>query len=158
MDDMERFRRNAEKLGLCDTFAQRWSNCKSKKQLYDLACDINSLSYMAEMIAKGYGLSSDYLVKEFGQFLNGKCTYKSREDGYTSQMYCQYDGSEIEVKTTALLLIDVHNVRIVADRICEIYMVNSEVEIVGRSHAIVYSYNSAVTNPDSSPAVVRYNE
>lgn len=155
MDEMEHFRRNADRLGLCDTFAQKWSNCKSKKQLYDLACDINSLPYMADMIAKGYGLSSDYLVREFGQFLNGKCIYRSNKDGYTSQMYCQYDGDEIEVKTTALLLIDVHNVRVVADRICEIYMVNSEVEIVGRGHAIVYPYNSEVTKNDSSPAVIK---
>lgn len=146
----------AKRLGLCAEYTDKVDSAGSKKALLSICLDANGLPWICHSIARGWGLTPDYISKEFAPFNNGK--YTRKKDGYTSQMYCQYDGAEIEVKTTALLLIDVHNVRIVADRICEIYMVNSKVEIVGRSHAIVYSYNSAVTNPDSSPAVVRYNE
>lgn len=136
------FRRNAERLGLCDEFSQRWSNCKSKKQLYDLACNVNSLAYLAEMIAKGYGLSSEYLQREFGQFLNGKCVHVDTE-GYTSVIYCGLDGG-MDISTTCALIVDCRGVVSVGRAISEIYIVNSEVRIEAEDgcEANVYLYNS----------------
>lgn len=147
------FLAKAKRLGLCAEYTDKVDAAGSKKALIDICLDANGLPWLCHSIERGWGLTPDYISKEFAPFNNG--IYTRRKDGYTSQMYCQYDGDEIEVKTTALLLIDVHNVRVVADRICEIYMVNSEVEIVGRGHAIVYPYNSEVTKNDSSPAVIK---
>lgn len=136
------FRRNAERLGLCDEFAQKWSDCKSKRQLYGLACNVNSLAYLAEMIAKGYGLSSEYLQKEFGMFLNGKCIHNDAE-GYSSCIYCKSDG-EIDISTTCALIVDCRAVIRVDRAMCELYIVNSEVRIDAEDgcNANVYLYNS----------------
>lgn len=143
---MEQFRRNADRLGLCDTFAQKWSACRSKKQLYDLACDVNSLAYLADMIARGYGLSPEYLLKEFGQFLNGKCIYN--KDGYSSCIYCLPEECEIRPDTTACLII-CHDGEIVVDRpICELYLVYCDCIIRGNGIAKVHLYNSSIVNPD----------
>ena len=144
---MARFRHNADRLGLCDTFAQKWSNCKSKKQLYDLACNVNSLSYLAEMIAKGYGLTPDYLSREFGQFLNGKCIYNG--DGYSSCIYCRPPEDEIDITTTAALIIGFEGNIIVDRLISELYFVNSNVTINNGGIVKVFLYNSNVIKPDA---------
>lgn len=153
-DEMAIFRHNAERLGLCDVFAQRWSACKSKKQLYDLACNVNSLAYLAEMIAKGYGLSAEYLTTEFGQFLNGKCIYGA--DGYTSCLYCNPEDSEIAVDTTAALIIGFKGtINIPKNHICELYLCQSDVVIVGDGRGVVYLYDSVIANSDTAPVVVK---
>lgn len=143
MTEMEQFRRNAERLGLCDTFAQKWSACRSKKQLYDLACDVNSLEYIADMIARGYGLSPEYLLKEFGQFMNGKCVYEG--EGYTSCIYCLPEDVEIRLHTTSCLII-CHDGEIVVDRpIAELYIVNSDVIIKSKGIVKAHLYNSVAS-------------
>lgn len=154
MDGMEQFRRNAKKLGLCETFSQKWAACGSKLQLYKLACDINSLSYMAEMTAKGYGLSAEYLTQEFGQFLNGKCIYDA--DGYTSCIYCLPEDLELTIETTAALIIG-HDgiVTIPKNRICELYLCQSDVQIQGEGKGVAYLYDSAISNPDTAPVVIK---
>lgn len=144
-DEMIKFRHNADRLGLCEEFSQRWSDCKSKKQLYDLACNVNSLSYLAEMIAKGYGLTPEYLVSEFGQFFNGKCVYNG--NGYSSCIYCRPPEDKIEIATTAALIIDFDGV-VKVDRPCELYIVNSKVMIVGTGIPQIYAYNSEVEHPN----------
>lgn len=156
MDEMQVFRRNAERLGLCTTFSQKWSDCKSKKQLFDLACNVNSLAYMADMTSRGYGLTPEYLIREFGQFLNGRCIVEA--DGYSSCIYCSYD-KDIEIHTTALLIIDYKGtVYIPENHICEIYLCGSECQISGNGVALVYLYKSSVTNQATAPIIVKRDD
>lgn len=143
MNEMEQFRHNAERLGLCDTFAQKWSACRSKKQLYDLACDVNSLEYLADMIARGHGLPPEYLTKEFGQFLNGK--YIHKDNGYTSCIYCQPPEDAIKIGTTATLIIGFKGA-VVVERPCRLYLCKSDVTIIGTTQPEAYLYNSSVVS------------
>lgn len=156
MTEMDTFRRNATRLGLCDTYAQRWDSCNSKRQLFNLATDINSLSYLAETIAKGIGLTPKFISDEFGQFVNGK--FVNSSDGYTSCLYCQYDGVEITVNTTAMLIIDYKGViNIPQNRPCELYLCNCDVEIIGEGNGIAYLYNSQIKNASLAPVVIKEN-
>lgn len=149
-DEMSNFRRNAERLGLCDKFSRRWSECGSKLQLYKLACDINALAYMADMTSKGYGLSAGYLTKEFGQFLNGKCVNVA--DGYTSCIYCQ-PTEDIHIATTAALIIDCDKDIIIDKAVCELYIVNSKTRVTGKGRARAFLYNSEITNNATASAI-----
>lgn len=153
MNEMETFRRNAAMLGLCDTFAQKWDNCRSKRQFFDLACDINSLSYLAETIAKGIGLTPDFITREFGQFINGRYIMS---DGYSSCIYCRYKGDEITVGTSAILVIDYNGlIRIPSNRPCELHLCNCKVDVEGDGNGIVYLYNSEILNPSLAPVIIK---
>lgn len=155
-DEMATFRRNADRLGLCDIFSQRWSACGSKLQLYQLACNVDSLSYMADMMCRGFGLSEEYLTREFGQFLNGRCVY---DNGYTSCIYCRPPEEEITIKTTAILIIGFKGrIVIPQNHICEIYLCRSEAGIYGQGKGVVYAFNSSIINPDSAPVVIKENK
>lgn len=154
---MIKFRRNAKRLGLCKSFSERWDNCRSKLQLYKLACDVNSLAYIAETVANGYGLSQDYIIKEFGQFINGKCI--SDADGYTSCIYCEPDELNLSINTTAALVIGYNGtIYIPKYRICEIYLCNSHVHILGDGKGVVYLYNSIIDKSDTSPIIIKENK
>lgn len=156
MTEMETFRNNARRLGLCDTYAKKWDDCHSKRQLFDLSCDINSLPYMAESICKGTGLTSDYIADEFGRFLNGRYIKK---DGYTSCMYCKYTGEKITVETSAILVIDYNGViEIPANRPCEIYFCNCNVNITGKGNGIAYLFNSNIANSEIAPVIIKENK
>lgn len=156
MTEMETFRRNASMLGLCDTYAQKWDSCNSKKQLFSLATDVNSLAYLGETIAKGIGLTPKFISEEFHQFINGR--FINSADGYTSALYCQYKGDEITVNTTVMLIIDYKGViNIPKNRPCELYLCNCEVEIIGEGNGIVYLFNSELSNASLSPVIIKEN-
>lgn len=154
MDEMKQFRRNANMLGLCGPYAQKWDSCGSKKQMIDLALDINSLAFIAESTAKRIGLTASFIKREFSQFINGK--YINSNDGYTSSIYCQYENDEITVNTAAILVIDYKGlITIPANRPCELYLCCCDVEIVGDGNGIVYLYNSNVINSRLAPVVIK---
>lgn len=155
MEQMDNFYRNAKRLGLCDAFSERWSNCKSKKQLYDLACDINSLQYLCESICKGWGLSADYIATEFAPFVNGKCVFKG--DGYTSCIWCQPDTNIIKIDTTATLAIG-FNGTVVPPIIGELYLCNSNIRLIGDGAVVAYLYNSNIVSSDKCEVRIKENK
>lgn len=83
---------------VCNTYTDKAKSCKSKKQLFDLACDINSSKFLCESKT----LDLDIIEKEFAKFINGKCknTLANNSDGiYTSAIYCKHEG-RVYVDTT----------------------------------------------------------
>ena len=66
-----------------------------------MALDSNGIEFMADSIAFGWGLSKEYLLKEFGEFANG--FYQCNEHGYTSEMYIGAHGV-IKVRSTIILV------------------------------------------------------
>ena len=57
MIDLKQFKNNAIAKGLCDNYTNSWDDNKSKKQLFELACDVNSIKYMAKPPSFGKRLS-----------------------------------------------------------------------------------------------------
>ena len=62
MIDLKQFKNNAIAKGLCDNYTNLWDDNKSKKQLFELACDVNSIKYMLSLFPKDGGLVLFLLV------------------------------------------------------------------------------------------------
>ncbi len=100
MGNILQFKRNGILLGLCGKYKGLWDACSSKSELVRLALDVNGIEFMSDSIAFGWGLSRDYLMKEFGEFMNG--AYRCQERGYTSEMYVGARGV-VSVSSTLVL-------------------------------------------------------
>lgn len=140
MNTLDDFFRNAKERNLCERGAKIWEHCKSKKSLIDFALGSWGADYVSSAIASGWGPSPEVLRDEFSQFLG---TYVRDKDGYTSKMYCLPDTDSITIDTTLTLIIG-FNGTITTNRLCELYLVNCDADIVGEGTPIVHSYNSTV--------------
>jgi hypothetical protein len=134
------FRQNAASHGICP-LSEQWDKARSKKQLMDLALSAKAMPYIARAIAEGWGVSPDFISTEFEPFLNGRFIYHG--DGYSSVMHCQ--NPDVYIHTTAALIVDCHGV-VETNRICQLYIVNSDVKLTGYGRAIVHLFNSTVDN------------
>ena len=65
MIDLTKFRENADERGICEEYSEKWADCVSKKQLMDLALDINGTIYLCNAIANGWGLSPEFIEDKF---------------------------------------------------------------------------------------------
>lgn len=88
---------------LCGNYTDKVNNAKSKKQVLDIVLDANGVNFLIEMQEKGMPLPYETIVKEFGNFINGKYIAEFRNkkgNGYTSCIYCCCEESDITIKTT----------------------------------------------------------
>lgn len=141
MNTLQDFFENAKERNLCERGAKIWEHCKSKKSLIDFALGSWGCDYVASAIKNGWGISPKEIKKEFSQFNNG--LYTRERDGYTSKMYCLPDTDSITIDTTLTLIIG-FNGTITANRVCELYLVNCNADVVGDGTVMAHSYNSAV--------------
>jgi hypothetical protein len=143
------FIQNAKRRGLCAEYTAKVSEAMSKKQIIDIAFDANGISWLCDSIAKGWGLSPDYIAEQYARFLNGSYVYHG--EGYTSTMFCQVP--MVRVVSTMCCVIDCHCI-VHSDRLCELHVVNSKVRIEGRGRCILHLYNSTIENADSFNGVI----
>lgn len=146
MEDLLQFKRNATFLGLCGEYKKKWDACGDKRALVGMALDSNGVEFMADSIAFGWGLSRDFLLKEFGEYANG--AYQCHERGYTSEMYIGARG-ELTARSTILLVAYCDDLRIeVPERFaCRVYVCGgSKVEIrnLGATELFVYGDGNAI--------------
>ncbi len=97
------FFKNCIERKLCKEYVLLWRNCKTKKDFVDLSLQMGSIEFIAKSIYEGWGLSTDFIKKEFADFINGKYIGeniyrlgKSIEenivkDNLKSLMYCGYN-------------------------------------------------------------------
>lgn len=154
MITLEDFKANAIEKGICSLLTD-WNNCKSKKQLMDLALDIRAIPYLANAVAEGWGISIDVIEKEFAPFLNGR--YVRNKDGYTSSVWCGYKGDTIRMTDTATLVIGFNGI-IIPPVIGELYLVNSKVKMLGEGSVVAYCYNSKITSSDKAEVRIKENK
>ncbi len=153
----EKFIEKAKRLGLCQEYTDKVDKAGSKKAFMDIAIDINSMPWLCDCICHWHGLTPEYICESFPQFLNGR--YTRDKDGYTSQIYCQPEVKEITVETTAILIIGYNGIlTIPQNRICEIYLCKSNVEIAGEGRGLAYCYDSTISNQDSAPVIIKENK
>lgn len=77
---------------VCEAYTEKAKSCQSKKQLFDLACDINGSIYLCESLS----LDLKVIEREFSKYINGKCKNtlaNNTDDIYTSAIYCNYTGN-----------------------------------------------------------------
>lgn len=94
-------KRNAIMLGLCGEYKGKWDSCITKKELVDMALDSNGVEFMADSMAFEWGLSKEYLQREFEEYMNG--LYQRSGNGYTSEMYVGAHGI-MKLKSTITLI------------------------------------------------------
>lgn len=142
MVTLEDFLENAQVEGICDEYRDDVANCGSKKQLMDMALSAKGSDYLCDAIAKGWGISPKEISRRFAPYINGKYTL---DKGYTSTMYCQYNGS-IVCETTLLTLIECNiEVEIPEYHTCEIYACGKcNISVKGKGQVLVVTYG----NPD----------
>ena len=147
MVNLEEFRANAEREGICESYALLWDKAGSKKQLMDIAMSSQGADFLCDSIAKGWGLSPREIVARFKRYINGVYTYES-DSGYSSVLYCRYYGS-IEADDTMIILVDCDVTINVPDwAVCSVYATGrTNVSIVGggRVRLIAYGNNEDVT-------------
>lgn len=143
MVNLEQFRENARKERICDRYAESWDRAGSKRVLMDLALSAQGADFVCDGIAKGWGISSCEIVKRFGKYINGRYVYGDAS-GYSSVMYCGYEGS-IDVETTLVVLIDSDVVLSVPDwHVCDVYASGSvSLSIVGGGRVRLIAYGDA---------------
>ena len=140
MKMLQAFREAAKSRNLCEKYSEMWDNCKSKKQLFDLATDSNGIPYICEAMVEGWGVTPDFISDNFKTFINGR--YISQHNGYTSAMYVEKFFIEpLVAKTTNLVIIACEGVvNIPEDVVCNLFIVNSDVVLSGSGVCYVKTY------------------
>lgn len=111
----------------------------SKKQLMDMALDSNGIGYVCNSIANGWGISPDEICKRFSSFINDK--YISQQKGYTSKMYCKYNGY-ILANTTLIAVINSDVNITLTNSICQVYCTGkgTKIHLIGTGQCDCYCY------------------
>ena len=143
MVNLEQFRENARNEKICDRYAVLWDGAGSKRVLMDLALSAQGVDFVCDGIAKGWGISVDEIKRRFGRYINGKYVYED-ESGYSSVMYCGYEGS-VNIETTLVVLVDSDVVLFVPDwHVCDIYATGKvSLSIVGGGRVRLIAYGDA---------------
>ena len=111
-DELFEFRKNAL-LGnisgepLCEHYKQAWRLCgNDKEMLVKLALMQQSSPFFSHACYRKLGLSKEYILKNFAEFINGRRTFEDIEgaSGYTYQLYVGYDDDfDISADVTSIM-------------------------------------------------------
>lgn len=138
MSELLDLKRRAHKLGLCGRYSDMWNAAESKDELIRLATDSNGASFMCDGFMYGWGLSAEYLNKEFGDYINGN--YIVPHYGYTSELYVAHKG-QIEARSTLLILLGCKCKVVVPNGlVCKIYMADGDYDIDCKGKCEVVEY------------------
>ena len=106
MDEMMMFRRNAILADLCKEWNNKWAACHDdKEKLMRLVLMQQSAPFFADFCYRGKGLTKEYCLREFGEYLNGR-VFNDVEgvNGYTYSMFVGNDDNvEINVDVVQFL-------------------------------------------------------
>jgi len=123
--EMFLYYKNALSNGLCDEYKSRWRACgDDKEKLVKLVMEQQSIPHFIYYSYNGMGLSKEYLLKEFKDYINGKYIVNDADgvQGYTYSLYVAFKG--IFKPTT--------------DVVAMLWVTNSHVEIKATKAPILY--------------------
>lgn len=115
---------------ICLQYYDKIKKAKTKKRIVDIAIDSNGCSFLCDMESKNMLIPYSHITSIFSSFINGNYTsfHGDKDRGYTSSIYCCYQG-DIDVKSSLVTLLGCKAnvyvkensvVQIYADRNCEI--------------------------------------
>ena len=148
MNMLQAFREAANSRNLCDKYSELWDNCKSKKQLFDLATDSNGIPYICESMVEGWGVTPEFISEKFKTFINGR--YISQHNGYTSAMYVEkFFIEHLVVSTTNVIVMACEGaIEIPENIVCNLFIVNSDVMVSGSGVCYVKTYGENTVKYD----------
>lgn len=150
-------KRDALMMGLCDEYKDKWDKCSTKRDLVKMALDSNGIEFMADSIAFGWGMSKEYLLKEFGEFMNG--LFICDEGGYTSEMFVGAHGV-VKSRSTLMLVAYCDDLEIIVpeNTFCRIYVCGGSkvyMNSFGVAYLVVYGSNNHITRAHMDGVVTR---
>lgn len=139
-------KRKALAMGLCGDYKGRWDSSTNQKDLVDMAADINGADFLCSSVAKGWGLTKDFLINNFNGLINGDYVAKcGKDNGYTSEIYIGHKG-DITVRTTILIVLySDTTIHVPINHVCMIFAAgntNIFVECNGVCDFVCYSDNN----------------
>ncbi len=100
MDELLTYYKNALVNGLCDEYKGYWQAAKNvKKDLVRLAMQQQSIPHFATYAHQGKGLTKGYLLREFGDYINGYLLEDC--DGVKGYTYALYVDAFLDVLVRA---------------------------------------------------------
>lgn len=150
MDELLEFKKNAI-LGkisgqpLCEEYRAALRKCGNNKELLvRLALMQQSTPYLSHACYEKIGLSKEYILANFDEYINGKRTFENVEGvgGYTYQLYVGYDKDfEITADVTSLMWCNGSQLVIESTKCPTIYVSNrSNVHLVGDGYNSIRIY------------------
>lgn len=79
---------------VCPEYMRRLSAAERREEIFRILCDVNGGAWLMEMHARGVSLPVNDFREEFKSFINGGYTMEYPQ-GYTSELYCGYEGDVI---------------------------------------------------------------
>lgn len=120
----------------CKEYALKIMHAKSKMEVFKAALEVQSVEFLCKAIDEGWGITSDEICRDFAPYINGKYVFK---DGYSSEMYCRFNG-EIKAESTMYCFIDCNVVLNIEEdwRMCKIFIAgNSHIKTIGKGTAFI---------------------
>lgn len=89
MDELLKYRKNAMLDGLCNDWSKMWAACHNdKEKLMRLALMQQSFPHFATYCNNGKGLTKEYLLREFKDYINNHVFYDcDNVQGYSYEMF-----------------------------------------------------------------------
>jgi hypothetical protein len=164
-DEMTIFHRNALLANLCKEWATMWSNCHDdKEKLMRLVLMQQSAPYFATFCYNGAGLSKEYCLKEFGDYLNGR-TFANCDgvEGFTYAMYISpSEAVKMSVDVAQILWSNPAEVIIPETKCPRLYVSNKSsvhLTLEGYNSVLVYLFDESeliIDDADDTCEVVVY--
>lgn len=136
-------KRKALAMGLCGDYKGMWDNSTTQRDLVDMATDINGADFLCASVAKGWGLTKDFLLSNFNGLINGDYVAKcGKDNGYTSEIYIGHSG-DITARTTILIVLySDATIHVPINHVCRIFLAgNGEIHIVANGHCEIVDYD-----------------
>ena len=144
INEIELFKNAAQKRDLCATFNDMWSTINTHEDFVRFSLNPKSISYVALSTYEGWGLSTDFIEKEFSKYINNPNV--SLDNG---NLFCKAN-EKYTVFSTENNIMDSTGVFIVPKTKCPIFHVNNksnvEINCEGMNIVKIYLYDISSVN------------
>lgn len=162
MVGLYQFRDIAREHEVCEKYGERWDNCVTKKDFFDLACEVQGAEFLVKAISEGWGISPGAIVEDFPRMINGGYIAEiGTPDGksYDSQILCRYEGKPYKCATTVCAVIDTRaTIEIAENCVCMLFVdATSDIRIVcpESSKVRVETYSRNVTTDNKANTKIK---
>lgn len=166
MNALDRYYKNALLNNLCGEYKNDWKAAKNdKEKLVRLALCQQSIPHVATFAYNGIGLTKDYVMGEFADYINNVIHYDcDNVKGYSYRLYAGWDGDEITEQTdvTHFMWSNVSSIVVEKYKCPTLYISNKSkvcVSCDGYNYIRVYLFDESelvIDDLDSESVVIVY--
>lgn len=142
---------------LCQDYISAWRKCgNDKEMLVGLALQQQSTPYVSHACYKHLGLTKEYIIENFGEYINGKRTFSDVEgvNGYTYQLYVGFEHDfKAAADVTSMMWCNSPQVEIEATKCPILYISNSSnvhISCEGFNSPCIYLFDDSCVTIDDS--------